>query len=139
MRAEGCLRVLAGRVASITGHAGGFTAEVRPRGGSETITIHAGWIVNTTGPTLRYADDPTLLQRRLFEAGIVRPGPLGFGLDAKPGGALLDAAGAAHGDLFTLGPPLRGLLWETTAIPEIRLQAADLARSLTGAMGLDRA
>lgn len=139
MRSEGRLRVMAGRIASVTAHDGGFTAEVRPRGASETTTIHAGWLVNTTGPTLRYADDATVLQRRLFDAGILRPGPLGFGLDAKPGGALLDGKGAAHGDLLTLGPPLRGLLWETTAIPEIRLQAADLARSLTGSMGLDQA
>ncbi|HET9951587.1 MAG TPA: FAD/NAD(P)-binding protein [Candidatus Eisenbacteria bacterium] len=139
MRSEGRLRLMAGRVASIAPHEGGFTVEVRPRGASETATIHAGWIVNATGPTLRYGDDPTVLERRLFDGGVVRPGPLGFGLDAKPGGALFDAAGAAHGDLFTLGPPLRGLLWETTSIPEIRLQAADLARSLTGAMGLDRA
>jgi uncharacterized NAD(P)/FAD-binding protein YdhS len=139
MRSEGRLRVLAGRAVSISAHEGGFTVEVRPRGASETSTLHAGWIVNTTGPTLRYAEDPTVLEGRLFESGVARPGPLGFGLDAKPGGAILDALGAAHGDLFTLGPPLRGLLWETTAIPEIRLQAADLARSLTGAMGLDRA
>jgi len=139
MRSEGRLRVMAGRVASVAAHDVGFTVEVRPRGSTETTVIHAGWIVNTTGPTLRYGDDPTVLQQRLFDGGIARPGPLGLGLDAKPGGALLDAAGAAHGDLFTLGPPLRGLLWETTAIPEIRLQAADLARSLSGAMGLDRA
>ena len=35
--------------------------------------------------------------------------------------------------LFTLGPPLRGLWYETTAIPEIRTQAAALALRLTAA------
>jgi len=33
--------------------------------------------------------------------------------------------------LFTLGPPLRGIRYETTAIPEIRDQAAALAGLLT--------
>ncbi|MFB9840331.1 hypothetical protein, partial [Actinoallomurus acaciae] len=32
-----------------------------------------------------------------------------------------------HERIFALGPPLRGLRYETTAIPEIRAQAAALA------------
>ncbi|MEK7347286.1 MAG: FAD/NAD(P)-binding protein [Candidatus Eisenbacteria bacterium] len=137
IKAEGRLRVVAGRVASATAHADGFAVDVRPRGGSAVTTLRTGWIVNATGPTVRYAEDPTVFLSRLFEGGIVRPGPLGFGLDAKPGGALLDAKGDPHANLFTLGPPLLGSLWETTAVPEIRLQAADLARTLAGTMGLD--
>lgn len=137
IKAEGRLRVVAGRVASATAHADGFAVDVRPRGGSAATTLHTGWIVNATGPTVRYAEDPTIFLSRLFEGGIVRPGPLGFGLDAKPGGALLNAGGEPHANLFSLGPPLRGLLWETTAVPEIRLQAADLARALAGTLGLD--
>lgn len=139
MKSEGRLRVVAGRIVSIDAHDGGFTVNLRPRGRGEVTTLHAGWIVNATGPTVRYADDPTVLLTRLMDAGVVRPGPLRLGLDAKPGGALLDRKGEPHTDLFTLGPPLRGMLWESTAVPEIRLQAADLARSLTGTLGLDRA
>jgi len=138
MKSEGRLRVVAGRVVAATAHDGGFVVTVRPRSGHTVANFHAAWVVNTTGPTLRYAENPTTLLRRLFDGGIVRPGPLDFGLEAAAGGALVDAAGQAHVDLFTLGPPLRGHLWETTAVPEIRLQAADLARSLAGTMGLDR-
>jgi uncharacterized NAD(P)/FAD-binding protein YdhS len=32
--------------------------------------------------------------------------------------------------LYTLGPPEKGMLWETTAVPEIRGQAARLANAL---------
>lgn len=143
MKSEGRLRVVAGRIVSVAARDDGFAVNVRGRtpraAGNAEATHHAAWIVNATGPTLRYNDDPTVLLRRLFNGGIARPGPLGLGLDAKDGGAVLDAQGAAHTDLFTLGPALRGMLWETTAMPEIRVQAADLARSMTGAMGLDRA
>lgn len=34
---------------------------------------------------------------------------------------------------FTLGPPRRGELFETTAVPEIRVQAKALAARLTHA------
>ena len=139
MKSEGRVRVMAGRIVSTTAHDGGFTIDVRPRGRSEVTTLHAGWLVNATGPTVRYAEDPTVFLTRILESGIVRPGPLGLGLAATSGGALLDRKGEPHADLFTLGPALRGMLWESTAVPEIRLQAADLARALAGSMGLDRA
>ena len=32
----------------------------------------------------------------------------------------------------TLGSLLRGVLWETTAVPDIRLQAENLARQISG-------
>jgi uncharacterized NAD(P)/FAD-binding protein YdhS len=32
--------------------------------------------------------------------------------------------------LYTLGTALKGVLWESTAIPEIRVQARDLAQKL---------
>ncbi len=68
-------------------------------------------------------------------AGCWRPGSsssdaLGLGLATDAGGALLDAEGRASEGLFTLGPPRRGDLWESTAIPEIRVQAQSLSRRL---------
>jgi uncharacterized NAD(P)/FAD-binding protein YdhS len=53
-----------------------------------------------------------------------------LGIDAGPDGALVDASGRPSSTIFTLGPPLRGIRYETTAIPEIRDQAAALARRL---------
>jgi hypothetical protein len=47
-----------------------------------------------------------------------------------PAGWLRDATGRPSTDMFTLGPLLRGRWYETTAIPEIRDQAAVLARVL---------
>jgi hypothetical protein len=46
---------------------------------------------------------------------------------------VIDAAGRPSSTLSTLGPPLRGLRYETTAIPEIRVQAAALALRLSAA------
>ena len=95
--------------------------------------LAAGWLINATGPgtDLTRTADPLL--RDLLSQGLARPDPLRLGLDAGPDGAVLDAAGTASATLFTLGPTLRGVRYETTAIPEIRDQAAALAGLLTAA------
>jgi len=58
-------------------------------------------------------------------------------MDTDARGAVRDAAGRPDSDIVALGPPLRGRWYETTAIPEIRDQAAALARHLV--TGLRRA
>ena len=90
-------------------------------------------VINCTGPLtdLARSEDPLLqaLQRR----GLVAPDPLRLGLDSTPTGEVIGADGAVVPGLFAVGPPRKGTLWESTAIPEIRTQAAEVARLvLTG-------
>ncbi|MEW1825079.1 FAD/NAD(P)-binding protein [Streptomyces sp. NPDC088196] len=89
-------------------------------------TVRVGWVIDCTGPGQRL-EDP--LWRGLFETGAAVPGPLGMGVATRDG-RLLDTQGRSVRPLFTLGAPRRGELWETTAIPEIRVQAAALAQQL---------
>ena len=70
-------------------------------------------------------DDPLLLALR--ERGLVVPDPLLLGVETLDGGELVDETGAATPGLYAVGPPRRGTLWESTAIPEIRAQAAAVA------------
>ncbi|WP_435223325.1 FAD/NAD(P)-binding protein [Streptomyces sp. Tue6028] len=93
---------------------------------SDGTRIQVGWVVDCTGPGPR-PEDP--LWRSLFDSGAAVPGPLGMGVATRDG-RLLDAEGRAERPLFTLGSPRRGELWETTAVPEIRAQAAALAGQL---------
>lgn len=126
LRASGRLQVLRGRVDNVQG-VEEHRLSVQIRGG-EPSELEVGWLVNGTGPAATPGTDPFL--SGLVTAGIARPGPLGLGLDADAGGAVLDLAGRPHEGLFTLGPTLRGVRYETTAIPEIRAQAAALADRL---------
>jgi uncharacterized NAD(P)/FAD-binding protein YdhS len=61
---------------------------------------------------------------------MARPDPLRLGIDATAQGAVIDSAGVPSDAIYALGPPLRGLWYETTAVPEIREQAATLARRI---------
>lgn len=69
----------------------------------------------------------------LVARGLVRPHPLGTGLDLTPDAALVDAAGVGHPPLRAMGLARRGLEWECTSVPDLRRQAARLADELLGA------
>jgi uncharacterized NAD(P)/FAD-binding protein YdhS len=136
LRQTGRLTVRRGAVISVTGQTDGRLRVDLATGhdgtGTDRTSLVADWIVNASGwgGDTRSATTVPLF-RNLFAAGTARPDPLGLGLDAAESGALLDEDGVPSAVLFTLGPPLRGLWYETTAIPEIRDQAAVLARHLT--------
>jgi uncharacterized NAD(P)/FAD-binding protein YdhS len=70
----------------------------------------------------------TLLQQ-LMTNGHIRSDPFGLGIDAAPDGRLLHD-GSVWPRLFAIGSMLRGTLWESTAMPEIRQQARQLADRL---------
>jgi uncharacterized NAD(P)/FAD-binding protein YdhS len=127
LRAAGRLHILRGGIDDIRAVAE-RRLSVRVRSGGKISNLEVGWLINGTGPAATPGTD--MLLSSLVTAGIARPGPLGLGLDADPDGAVRDAAGRPHENLFTLGPPLRGVRYETTAIPEIRAQAAALADRL---------
>jgi uncharacterized NAD(P)/FAD-binding protein YdhS len=122
LRAEGRLAIRSATVERVEPLRDGRIAAVLD-GGRETFDA----VVNATGPDLdvRRGGDPLLTG--LLEAGHAVVGPLGLGLRADPDGALRSADGRVPGTLYALGALRRGELWETTAVAEIRCQAADVA------------
>ena len=130
LRRLGALRIGAARVAALSEAPLGLDVTLdRQHGGR--VTLRVGWVINCTGPDGDPARSREPLLRSLLERGAVVRDPLKLGLVASDDGALLDARGETPGVLWTLGPLLRGSLWETTAVPEIRSQAARLAARLT--------
>lgn len=117
-----------GRVVAVAEAPDGL--RVRIEQADRTTEIAAGWLINATGPAADITSTSDPLLCGLLSAGLATPDPLQLGLQADAGGALLDASGRPSGTLFTLGPPLRGQPYETTAVPEIRDQAAALATRL---------
>ena len=53
-----------------------------------------------------------------------------MGLDTTADGQILDRDGQAVPGVYTLGATRVGTLWESTAIPEIRAQAAVVGASI---------
>jgi uncharacterized NAD(P)/FAD-binding protein YdhS len=102
----------------------------RERHTSKLKTLQVTRVINCSGPETNCRKIEGALLANLFEQGLVRQDALSLGLDADEHGALFEASGNASQRLFTLGPTRKGSLWETTAVPELRVQAADLAKHL---------
>lgn len=87
-------------------------------------------LVNATGVENRADALRNPVLRQLLATGAARPGPLGLGLDSEADGdRLLDAAGQIQPDIGVLGSLRIGTLWESLAVPELRHQAAQVART----------
>jgi uncharacterized NAD(P)/FAD-binding protein YdhS len=135
LRGDGRLEIEAAGCVALRVRDDGIEVELLPADAAEPETRRFDRVVNCTGPTLdlRAAGEPLLDD--LFARGLARPGPIGLGLDHDPLGALVGADGRVSSHLFAIGPLRKGRLWETTAIPEIRQQAAELAAMLAGELG----
>lgn len=129
LRDSGQLRILAGRVLEFAEGAHEVQVKVRVREGG-LREFAAARVINCTGPNGQLCAERHPLVQGVLSSGLGRPDPLGMGFDVTEAGALVGASGAVSAGLFTLGSLCRGTRLETTAVPEISLQAAALAREL---------
>ena len=129
LRAAGRLYFYAGRLEKMTELSDGVEARFRLRRHPTWQTVKVAKIINCTGPRSDYSKYQHPLLINLLARGLIDHDPLALGIDATPAGEVLVQGGPA-GWLFTLGAPLKGVLWECTAVPEIRAQAKALAGRL---------
>lgn len=95
------------------------TVGYRPRGSDKIQTLRAGRVINCTGPDYRRMIGGNSPLASLMSQGFVKSGPLGLGI------AMPNAPG-----LYAIGTILLGEKLETTAVPELRVQAAEIARRI---------
>ena len=125
-QSRGSVQVLAGRIREV--RPGGDVSSVRvllKRSGERELDVNR--IISCNGIHEDYAGTARPLIRQLIQDGMARANDLGIGFQTDRHGALMGNATKPSRVLFTLGPPRRGQLFETTAVPEIRVQAEELA------------
>jgi uncharacterized NAD(P)/FAD-binding protein YdhS len=66
----------------------------------------------------------------LLEQGLARMDSLQIGIKTDNKGAVITASGEPSDCFYAIGPVRKASLWETTAVPEIRVQAVQLAEHL---------
>ncbi len=129
MQKAGTFEVLKGRLKNIGLNSDAkFSIDLSSDGVPHHAT--ADVLVNCIGAESNFAKVESELVRSMLASGLVRRDELLMGLDATRDGRVIGSDGVPSEQLFTLGTALKGILWETTAIPEIRSQARALALKL---------
>lgn len=131
-RERGQLTVGAARILRLEPTPLGVTLEIQERKTGRVETLRVARAINCSGPESNIAATSEPLLHDLLLRGVVRPDPLGLGLDVTESGALIDRNGIASDRLFALGPTTRGTFWEVIAVPDIRFHCARLANHLIG-------
>jgi len=92
--------------------------------------LQGGLVVNCTGPQTSFSSAAEPLFKSLLERGLVRVDGLDMGIEVDANFAAIERDGRRSAFLYALGPLLKGTLWETTAVPELRGQAMRVAQIL---------
>ena len=130
LRRSGQLQFYAGRLTELVEKPEGVEARFRARGTAEVRTLRVAKVINCTGPRTDYSKYQHPLLLHLLANGLIDHDPLALGIRATAAGQVLDHNGRVVEWLYTIGAPLKGDLWECTAMPEIRTQAAQIAGKL---------
>jgi uncharacterized NAD(P)/FAD-binding protein YdhS len=134
LHASGQLKFYAGRLQSLTNTATSAEAIFRHRGTDRLTTLNVAKVINCTGPRSDYSKYQHPLFINLLARGLIDHDPLALGLNANAEGELFRYRGKPSGWLLALGAPLKGVLWECTAVAEIRVQARTLSAKLLSSL-----
>ena len=85
-------------------------------------------IINCTGPNSNLKQSDNILLRNLAIKGLIAADEFNLGINtADEDYSIVDANNFNHKNIFTLGSNLKGKLWESVAVPELRMQASQTA------------
>jgi uncharacterized NAD(P)/FAD-binding protein YdhS len=123
------VRIVPGRVDSVVANGDQLHIAIRERKAAET-KITCSWIVNATGPSPSNSPAANPAIGSLLIQGLLVPDELNLGVQTTADGNAIGVDGQAVRDLFVVGTLRKPELWESTAVPELRLQAAAAAEQI---------
>ncbi|MBW7874730.1 MAG: FAD/NAD(P)-binding protein [Candidatus Cloacimonetes bacterium] len=95
---------------------------LKPRGITAIHEYRVDWIINCLGPDIHACLNRPLMQN-LIKNGLATASPTGIGL-------LTDPLGRVSENLYAVGPVCRASLWECIAVPDIRIQAEQIVKTI---------
>ncbi|MEI7663777.1 MAG: hypothetical protein WCK34_16340, partial [Bacteroidota bacterium] len=131
LRIDGKLHVIAGTIVDITETDQSLTVEYLEKKNGIVSKTEADRVINCTGPETDLMKSGSLLLKSCLIKGIITQDRLRLGIrtDIKTY-KVIDENDCLQPRLFTLGSNLKGELWESTAVNELRKQASELAEKI---------
>lgn len=130
LQASELVRVQAGAVAAAIATDNKVNVFVRQRGTQSLEERSFDWIINCTGPGPSNSAEASPVIGSLLLDGWVRPDDLLLGLDVDANGQAVGRTGEPSPGLYVVGTLRKPSLWETTAVNELRQQAAQIAERI---------
>lgn len=121
------LTVVAGKVCSVEPCGPRALVRYRRRGADTIDAMQVAKIIECRGIVTNPLDTNNPVLRSLLRQGQLRADPLNVGIDVTDDCAIVDQSGEASERLFAIGPLTRAAFWEIVAVPDIRVQCAQLA------------
>lgn len=129
-RRAGQLTITAAHLLSVKNTGEHIAVRYRARRATEDAELDVHSIIDCRGGSSRFSTTRNSALISLMENGLGKPDALDLGLDVTADLRVLNGRGEPSGSIFAIGPVTKGLFWEVTAVPDIRVQAAQLARTL---------
>ena len=74
----------------------------------------------------------------LIKRGLITADEMNLGINALPDGTIIQKDHSVSTKLFTIGTLLKGILWESVAVPELRTQTQSLANLLIRQLNIEK-
>lgn len=131
LRIEGKLHITSGKLLDITESKESIAVEFLDKKANEVKKIHVSRVINCTGPETNFINLEKNFLKNCLLKGLLTQDNLNLGIhtDAETF-QIIRSDGTPHSHLFTIGSNLKGELWESTAVNELRGQAEKLAEKL---------
>ncbi len=134
----GRLNIVKGQVRGLAAVDGGLHLQVSHGDGGVSV-LRGGAVINCTGPADGHADERSFLYHNLRDRGLVASDDLNLGIQVSPDFVAMERGGGPSPHILAIGSLLRGVLWESTAVPELRNQAFRVAEVIVAQLHAKRA
>lgn len=131
LRIDGKLHIYSGKNMDLRASKDGISVEYFDKKENETRKLTVSRVINCTGPETDLNKLEKSFLKNCLLKGILTQDKLKLGIAADTESfQVINAEGKKQLNLFTLGSNLKGELWESTAVNELRGQAERLAETL---------
>lgn len=131
LRIDGKLHINSGKIINFEEKEDFIAVEYFDKKEGITKSLHVSRIINCTGPETDLMNAEKNFLKNCLLKGILTQDNLKLGITTNTETfQIINSEGKPHPNLFTLGSNLKGELWESTAVNELRTQAEALAEKL---------
>ena len=122
------LKILAGKILTISESKNVFTVEFYDKRSLQKTELKVSRIINCTGPQTDLSLSKNRLLSTLYKNKYIEQDKIKLGIKTNlENFKVVNVKGMEYANFYTLGSNLKGELWESTAVNEIRIQAKKLA------------